>query len=260
MKVKLELLIVEDDTQVYKDYVSIIENSEDMVLVGYTNSAKTAVAYAKDYLPDVIILELELHQGCGSGLNVLADLKNMSLSKTPYILITTNNSSQITYETARELGADYIMSKHQNDYSAQSVIDFLRIIAPTLMAKRKSSDEEVVAETPMHTQKRIVRRIMAELNCVCINPKDVGYQYLVDAIEITMNQRTVNINSVISQRYGKTEISVSRAMQRAIERGWKKANVEDLSKHYTAKINSEKGVPTITEFVCYYANLLNNEY
>ena len=260
MELKLEILIVEDDIQAYKDLVSIIDDSDDMTLVGYTNNAMTAVEYIKDCLPDVIILDLELHQGYGSGLNVLANLKKLSLSKAPYILITTNNASPITYEAARRLGADYIMSKHQSNYSARSVIDFLRIIAPSLIAQRKPSDATSIPETPTHAQKRIVRRIIAELNLVCLNPKDVGYQYLIDAIEITMNHRTANTSSLIAQRYGKTEISVTRAMQRAIERGWKKANVDDLLQHYTAPVNSEKGVPTITEFVCYYANKLNNEY
>ena len=51
-----------------------------------------------------------------------------------------------------------------------------------------------------------------------------------------------------------------RAMQNAIHRAWKKADIEDLLKHYTAKVNSEKGCPTITEFICYYANKLKYEF
>ena len=39
-----------------------------------------------------------------------------------------------------------------------------------------------------------------------------------------------------------------------------KTDIEDLLKHYTAKVNSEKGCPTITEFICYYANKLKYEF
>lgn len=49
-------------------------------------------------------------------------------------------------------------------------------------------------------------------------------------------------------------------MQNAIAKTWRTAPIDDLLKFYTAKINSEKGVPTITEFVYYYANKLKNEY
>lgn len=257
---KLELLLVEDDTIACKDFISLIDDSEDITLTGVTNNAAKALEYIKEYLPDVVILDLELHLGSGSGLNILAELKEMPLSKSPFVLITTNNTSPVTYETARKLGADYIMSKHQANYSAREVIDFLRILSPTILSKRKLAETDAAIETPKYNQKRIIRRITAELNHVCINPKDIGYQYLIDAIEIMMNERTQNIASIIAKRHNKTEASVIRAMQNAIERAWKSADIDDLLVHYTARINSEKGVPTITEFICYYANKLNNEY
>lgn len=260
MKEKLEILLVEDDSVACKDLISIIDETENMTLVGVTNNSAQALEYINDFLPDVIILDLELHQGYGSGLNVLAEMKKTPLSKTPYVLVTTNNSSRVTYDTARNLGADYIMSKHQINYSTQSVIDFLQILSSTLLSRRTTSRSENVLETPLSSQKRTVRRITTELNQVGVNPKDVGYQYLVDAIQITMEQRTPNISKVIAQRYNKTEASVIRAMQTAIERAWKNSNIDDLFQHYTATINSEKGVPTTTEFVCYYANKLNSEY
>lgn len=260
MKEKLEILLVEDDSVACKDLISIIDETENMTLVGVTNNSAQALEYINDFLPDVIILDLELHQGCGSGLDVLTEIKGMKLGKKPYVLVTTNNSSLVTYDIARNLGADYIISKHQINYSAKSVIDFLQILSPTLLSRRTTCKNESVLETPLSNQKRTVRRITTELNHVGVNPKDVGYQYLIDAIQITMEQRTPNISKVIAQRYNKTEASVIRAMQTAIERAWKNSNIDDLFQHYTATINSEKGVPTTTEFVCYYANKLNSEY
>ena len=43
-------------------------------------------------------------------------------------------------------------------------------------------------------------------------------------------------------------------MQNAIERAWNLTDIDELSKNYTAKINSSKGVPTILEFIYFYAN------
>lgn len=259
MKEKLEILLVEDDPIACKEFVEHIDDTTTMKLIGVTNNANKALEYIKEYLPDVVILDLELHLGGGSGLNVLADLRTMPLNKSPYILITTNNTSPVTYETARELGADYIMSKHQENYSVKNALDFLQILTPSILGRRKLTVPEN-ADTPAYNQKRILRRISAELHNVGINPKSVGYQYLIDAIEITMNQRTQNVSKIIAERYKKTEVSVIRAMQNAIERAWKSANIDDLLQYYTATINSAKGVPTITEFICFYANKLNNEY
>lgn len=256
----LEILLVEDDPIACTEFVSLVDETTNMTIIGITNNATKAFEYIKEYLPDVVILDLELHFGGGSGLNVLADLKDFPLSKSPYIIITTNNTSPVTYETARSLGADYIFPKHQPGYSTQGVLDFIQIISPTLMSKRGCTVSENPLETPTFNKRRTLRRITSELDAVYINPKSVGYQYLVDAIEIMMEGRAQNVSKIIADRYGKTEGSVIRAMQNAIERAWKTANIDDLYTRYTAKISSAKGVPTITEFICHYANKLKNQY
>lgn len=258
---KLSILLVEDDQYACKQIINLADNSEDMLLVGVTNNAFKAIDYIRDTLPDVVILDLELHQGTGSGLNVLSGIKDMSLSKVPYILITTNNSSAVTYESARQLGADYIMSKHQEGYSEKSVIDFLRMLTPVIKSRKqihKYDSEE--NESPVYYQKRTTRRIIAELNLIGVNQKSVGYKYLTDAIMITIKEPTQNLCSVIAKKYGKTECSVERAMQNAINRTWATSSIDDLLANYTAKISSSKGVPTLTEFIFYYANKIKNEY
>ena len=58
----------------------------------------------------------------------------------------------------------------------------------------------------------------------------------------------------------KTENSVERAMQNAIDRTWKTTDINVLLKHYTAKINPDRGAPTITEFIHYYAQQIKNDY
>ena len=261
MTEKLEILLVEDDTQACKKFVQCIDETENMVLIGVTNNADKALEYVKEYLPDVVILDLELHLGSGSGLNVLSDIKTFPLSKSPYFLVTTNNTSPVTYQSARDLGADYIMSKHQENYSEQNVVEFLQILSPSILNRRKLAvNIDTLVETPKFHQKRTIRRISAELDNVGINPKAVGYQYLIDAIEITMNERTQNVSKIIAERHNKTEVSIIRAMQNAIDRAWKTTDIDNLLRYYTVAINSPKGIPTITEFICFYANKLNNEY
>lgn len=258
---KLEILIVEDEADVCEEFAGCVERCDDIAIVGVTNSSQKAVEYIKDYLPDAVILDLELHQGSGNGLLVLDALNKLDLPRRPYMLVTTNNSSTTTYETARGLGADFIMSKHQKNYSAQSVIDFLRIMSGVLKQSRPITNAQTSSkETADHRKKRITRRIMSELNYVGINPKAVGYQYLIDAIIIMVENPSQNICDIVAKMHSKTEPSVERAMQNAINRAWKTTDIDDLLKYYTARINSNKGCPTLTEFICYYANKLKNEY
>jgi two-component system, response regulator, stage 0 sporulation protein A len=257
---RLSIILVEDDPDECNDLVDYIEGLDNISLLGVTNSSAEAINYIKDYLPDVIILDLELQRGSGNGLNVLMGLKQLDLHTKPYVLITTNNSSQITHESARQLGADFIMTKYQADYSPKSVIDFLKIMESSILGRKQTVDNTPSSEPPEMKSKRIVRRIISELNQIGISPKAVGYQYLSDAILLVINECKKNMYNEIGKMHGKTEASVERAMQNAINKAWKTTDIEDLLKYYTARINPEKGVPTITEFVYYYANMLKNEY
>ena len=61
------------------------------------------------------------------------------------------------------------------------------------------------------------------------------------------------------ETYKKSDASVERAMQNAINRAWRHSDIEELLAHYTARIRSEKGVPTTLEFVFYYANKIKTD-
>ena len=101
---------------------------------------------------------------------------------------------------------------------------------------------------------------MSELDLIGVNTKSVGYKYLIDAIKIVMDSPSPNICGVIAKKYGKTDSSVERAVQNAINRAWNTSPLEDLQRYYTAHISSAKGVPTLTEFIHYYARKIKNEY
>lgn len=259
MSKTLSILLVEDEPSPCQRFIDEIETRDNFNLVGITNNDLKALEYIKDNQPDILILDLELHFGSGSGLNVLCGLKDIPLQNTPYIVVTTNNSSPTTYESARELGADYIMSKHQKNYSEKYVLDFLEMISPSIHRKSETKSVEFNAPAKHDLEKKLSRRIMQELNQVGISPKSVGYKYLVDSIKLTMEQPVHNLCSIIGKTYGKTESSVERAMQNAINRAWATSDIDDLLTYYTARISSSKGVPTLTEFIYYYANKLHAE-
>lgn len=147
----------------------------------------------QSYLPDAIILDLELHHGSGNGFQVLQGLKDLHLDHKPYILVTTNNTSAVMYETARQLGADFIMSKHQDDYSAQSVIDFLTMMKPVIQTHPQVGGHYTPVSPERLHQLRL-QRIRTELRLVGISPKAIGYLYLIDAIDLVMQHLNTTQN------------------------------------------------------------------
>ena len=256
----LNILIIEDDIAACQELRQYIEKIDDLKLVGITDDSGKGIELVKSALPDVIILDIELNRGTGNGIIFLAKLNALNLSLRPYILITTNNSSNITYESARNLGADFIMSKHKPDYSAQYVIEFIRMIQHAILS-RKPSNTEVLSEEDSYEKNLplYTRKVYRELDLIGISPKNIGYRYLADAILLLIKDSSVNVYRELSETYKKSDASVERAMQNAINRAWRHSDIEELLAHYTARIRSEKGVPTTLEFVFYYANKISME-
>jgi len=244
----LNLLLVEDDQDMCEKIERYVEELDDVSLGFVTNSSDKALEYAINFLPDALILDLELHHGSGNGLLFLQALGRAGLPFHPYILVSTNNSSYVTYEYARRLGVDFIISKHQSDFSPQTVIEFLRMMKEVILSKTDGGLDPKrgaeAAETPSQKEKRILRMISVELDRIGVSPKLVGRNYLADAIFMAIQKPGLNICAEVSKKYCKSVPSVERAMQNAIYKTWRTSDIDDLSKHYTAKISSDKGVPT----------------
>jgi DNA-binding NarL/FixJ family response regulator len=257
----LNLLLVEDDQYICEKIKQYIDELNDTSLIGITNSSEKALEYVINYLPDAVILDLELHHGSGNGLLFLQELNKASLPFHPYILVSTNNSSNVTYEYARRLGVDFIMSKHQADFSPQGVIEFLRMMKDVIYTKsdKLQDKNQKTNESPQQKEKRIRRMISAEFDRIGLSPKLVGRCYLTDAVCNAIQKAESNLCVTLGKKYGKTDSSVERAMQNAISKAWRTSDIDDLSQYYTAKISSEKGVPTLTEFIYFYVNKIKNE-
>lgn len=257
----LKILLVEDDTAVCAEFISYIDTLKDTRLVGVTNSSYKALELINDHLPDALILDLELTGGSGNGLMLLNDMRSLDPSVIPYTIITTNISSPMTFESARQLGADFIFSKHQPDYSPRSAVDFLRLMRSTIQSRRKTA---VTASIPVESKavmaRRINNRIEAELDQLGMRNSLLGYQYLIDAIAMYVEKPTQNIPAILGKRYGKSAASVERAMQNAIERTWNSSPTDTLEANYTAHIDPNRECPTILELITYYTKKIKADY
>lgn len=260
MNQTLSILLVEDDPGTCKEICNYINTLDNVQLNGITNDSAKAISLVQDTLPEAVILELELHHGSGNGFLFLSALKQLKLAKSPYILITTNNSSDITYEYARCLGADFIMSKHQSGYSPQQAVEFLQMIHENIFCKTSINSVSIqLQDSPEPNEREMIDKIQQELNSVGISPKVLGYQYLTDAILSTIDNPENNLVRFLSEKYKKSNASIERAMQNAIQRAWQISDINYLVTIYTARISSEKGVPTLMEFISYYVNKLKFE-
>lgn len=256
----LRILLVEDDIDVCKRFHAEIEEAKNMELLNTTNDSFAALQLTKDHFPDVVILDLELNIGKGNGLDYLSKLKSTYLPVRPFILVTTNNSSTITYEAARNLGADFIISKYQDGYSEKGVLEFLEMTRDAIFrAQQINSSHTPDTETPAEKNQRLKRCISAELTFVGIHPKSVGFEYLIEAIFLAINKEDPQLLQTVGKNFNKSKPAIERGIQSSISRAWRTADINELLTHYKAPINPERGYPTVTEFIYYYVNKIKNE-
>lgn len=260
MNKKLDIILVEDDVLDCEKMASAIDAAyEDFNLVAITNSANTAIKNIRELQPDIIILDLELTFGQGNGFEVLESIKNDPLPFNPYIVITTNNISNITHSIVRDNGGDFIFTKVQKGYSASQVIDFLKSAKQSII-NRRQYDNASITSIPTQTKKQHLFRVINNyLLDIGISPKHIGFEYLKEAIYYTAIEPSKPFIPIIASEHKKSQPSVERSMQNAINKTWSTENIEDLLNKYKAKISSSRGTPTINEFVYYYSNLLRTE-
>lgn len=256
----MPILLIEDneaEVSLMKEYVN---TRDDVHLVKATNSSYEGLEYTKRYMPEGIILDLELHKGEGSGLEFLQGIEKLELDFKPLIVVTTNVSSDVIYSHVRNLGADFIFYKKQKDYNPEMVINSIVPLRKTIyMDSLNKGRKQTTTETKNEHDNRIKEKINCELDLIGIPNHLKGRKYLFEAIEYLLQEKDKDEESVfyyLAKKYKVVNSSISRAMQTAINNAWRNSPIEDLLIHYKARINYQTGVPSPTEFIYYYAEKL----
>lgn len=253
MNEPMKVLLIEDDEKICKEFENVIKERNDIVLSKRTNSSKIAINLIKTYKYDAIILDLELHYGSGSGFEFLTEFQTLNINPKPIIIVNTNIISEVIYDNLHDRLVDMIFFKRQEDYSVEKVVDTL-----ISLGKHKERVSNVV-DNPEDKEKMILNLINKELDLVGISHKLKGRKYCVEAIICMMDENNRNnpnfsVFQYIGKEYKVEANSINKGIQTAINEAWRTTAIEDLREYYTAKININSGVPTPTEFICYYAD------
>ncbi len=257
----MKLLLIEDDIKECNIYKEINKARKDIKFVAMTGSDIEGLKYVKDYMPEGIILDLELNKGngTGTGFNFLKELKQMKLTIMPKIVVTTNICSDSVYEFLHENGVEFIFYKKQNNYSQENVINTILLIR----GYKSNIVQQEKEEININNQDKISEKINKELDLIGISTHLQGRKYLHDSILYILENENSNHKVTVVQylvsKYKKSNSTISRAMQNAILHAWRISSLEDLTTYYTAKINYETGVPTPTEFIYYYADKIKKQ-
>lgn len=263
----MTLLLIEDNLDDCNLFKKCVQSRNDVKFIGITNSDIEGFNYITKFLPDAVILDLELQKGSGNetSINLIEKLSGMNLNSKPKIIVTTVVSSNAVYDYLHDKGVDLIFYKKHKNYSAENVINTLLLLngysEKSIPHNINTLNTSNISNNSSNTQsEKISNLINNELDLIGVGLHLQGRKYLYDAIYYIINQDISNSDSKLTvvqhlvTKYKRSNSTISRAMQNAILHAWRKSSLEDLEKYYTAKINYETGIPTPTEFIYYYAD------
>lgn len=253
---KLDILIVEDNDKDCKDLTdSINAHADKLSVAGVSKSAANALEFIRNHSPHAVILDLELQEGSGDGMELLDKLRSTVLTRKPYVVVNTNNASKVTIDVVKRMGADYTFAKWQKGYSTQMVINHLLLVMPAILGYTEEAKEPISQE---QMENRMREFVQSEFNKLGVSVKNAGYTYLVEAVILAAKGENQGWGKIIGKKYGKSESGVMHAMQYAVNSTWTNANVNDLHTYYTAPMRRDRFVPTATEFIFFYKQKLIN--
>ncbi len=251
----MKILIIEDDIDDCNSFKQCAKNRDDIEIVAITDSDLEGLKYTKAKRPDGIILDLELNNsstGSIDSLEFLNNLKQLHLNYEPIVIVTTHINSKRTYDILHRNGVDLILYKDNPKYSSEHVLNNFISLRKTNVNTRTTSIEEILE----NEEEKISKLINSELEAVGVTAKLKGRGYIHDAIYYLLQNEKSDINVIqyLTKIYKKSGTTITNGIQNAVIHAWRVMPMEDIEKHYTARINYETGIPTPMEFIYYYVN------
>lgn len=262
IKRKMDILILEDNVDECKDFITSLQNHNDFNLLTITDSDIEALECVKLHKPEGIVLDIELNNSTSGNLNsldFLTNIKNLNLDYNPIIVVTTHVLSNRVYEIFRRNGIDTILYKNHPSYSVSQVLNTLLSLRIDIPKSNLVTLKDVLQDE----RNRISEYIDYELSMIGISPKLKGREYLYSAIfHLVENRDNINIvklNEFLVNKYHKSDKTINNGMRTAILSAWRNSPIEDLTKYYTDKINPETGYPSVTQFIYHYYNKIKKK-
>ena len=177
-KQKTKVLIVEDHQVVAEGLAALINDQEDMTVVGHAGSVADSLTRTLELKPDLVLIDFRLTDGTGA--DAAAAIRQVR-PETRSIFLTREDSDAARF-AALESGASAFIHKSR---AAQEVVEAIRVVAgggslftPRSIAQLLSSRREIDAQLERLTpREKEVLRLMADGISSRDIAKELGISY-----------------------------------------------------------------------------------
>ncbi len=249
----LNVLLFTNNSLTSQSFISYVKKQEDFHLVAAIDNTDCIHDITLSQDVNILILDLEDENQGDDVIQLIDSFYMYPHSHKPYILVISNVCNNDILDKLHDAGADFIISRNKPDYSVQLVFDLLRLIHEKPKTPCRSHHDYYP---------RMLHIIYDELDKVGINHCHVGYNYLAEAILLFLDGKYVHLYSTVGDLHGKSSLSVTRAMQNAINHAWQqKPESSSAQKEYpkvtlypSTNKQSYRTIPTTKEFIHCCAN------
>jgi len=256
MENNIKVLIADSNNEFSQLLTDMLKRRGGMEVVGCVTDGTAAVRAVRDTEPDVIVMDIVMPPL--DGLCAIREINKLDLKHRPDVYVTSKFSSEASIREAVELGVSYFMIKPFD----------MDLLVNRLAATRHNADMPSKTEVRLPSERSeadLERRVTSMIHEVGVPAHIKGYQYLRDAIMMTVEDMNV-INAItkvlyptVARHYSTTSSRVERAIRHAIEVAWDRGDVEVLQKVFGYTVSQTKGKPTNSEFISMLADRLRLE-
>ena len=260
---KISVVIVDDNERMVQLLQDILEEDEEIEVIGTANDGLEAMEVIEEKEPDLVLLDIIMPKL--DGLGVMEKIRNRTdLKKIPSFIVVTAIGSESVTENAFELGAAYYIMKPFDNNTLLSRIKQVKMGNKNrLIDTGKQKVYNNKTDYMEHNLESDVTNIIHEIGV----PAHIkGYQYLRDAIMMSVNDGEV-LNSItkllypsIAKQHKTTPSRVERAIRHAIEVAWSRGKMDTIDELFGYTVSNGKGKPTNSEFVALIADKIRIEY
>lgn len=260
---KLNVAIADDNERLLDLLGQVLEEDEQINLIGKAKNGEEIFNIIKDKNPDVVLLDIIMPKL--DGLSVMEKVnKDKDIKKHPSFVVMSAIGKESITEDAFEKGASfYIMKPFDNDMVINRIKNTKNAMPLLNNDNRRVNVYENKKELIERNLEGDVTGIIHEVGV----PAHIkGYHYLRDAIMMSvrdmdmLNAVTKVLYPTIAKNYKTTSSRVERAIRHAIEVAWTRGKLETIDKLFGYTVSNGKGKPTNSEFIALIADRIRLGY
>lgn len=254
MEKSKKIVLADSDKGLCQALENALREYENLEVLGAAQDGVELLTLIQQTQPDIVITDALLPEKDGLAV-IRAVQKDEKLRKKPAVFLLSHFSSAALSSEATSLGVQYFTMKP---------CDLQELAARVTRYNLEDGifDMQKPTTSPALSLELRATEILHELGV----PAHIkGYQYLRDAIQLTVNDMDM-INGVtkilyptVAKRHKTSASRVERAIRHAIEVAWDRGDVEVLNTYFGYTVSNLKGKPTNSEFISMIADRLRLE-